>query len=217
MNEYDDEIQFLTSNKDFIIFKCYNREAKYNVFASYYFINKNNKECEKIVNLHLPYDPNHYYSLKNHVLIWNKDLTKSAVTMTYRLNPTDVNYVSCIYMIDWNTMTKTLLNDSKYQLAARQNDQIIQDKKEEERRADNAKYEENERLRAIARAIGWKCPACNGSGKGISTMEVSGTSSSTTITNNVNFNWSQTVGGSSTYSSTQHTCTVCGGSGVVHD
>jgi hypothetical protein len=164
----DENFLYCKSNKDFIVFNLWHFENKNDRFCSYYFINKKTLECDKIVNLHTPnFDSNNYnYSISSKGPKWNKYLDKSAYTIAYKLYPTDENYVSSIYIIDWNTGALKLLSDHEYQLTAlrKKDERIALDKVAIDKL--DASNREITKINEEINNAGHTCWMCKGTGHG---------------------------------------------------
>lgn len=165
------EVEFKTSNKEYLLFeskKGYPSYAEY----SYYFVNKKNNFCEKIVTLKTG---NQGIGWGN--IVWNNDFSKAAFSQRYKLNPSDQNTVTIAYIIDFENLSVTIIDDHQYQIDAI-NNKIAQDKeyslqaviKSQEvynRNAEitrqNAEIEaQNAQAKAERRA---KCTCCHGTGQ----------------------------------------------------
>lgn len=154
-------LKYVTSNSNYIIIE--------GGLSYYFFINKKTLECEKIVHLILPKDDkNNYaerrYEDKGKKLAWNKNLTKSALTLAYKLNPSDQTFVSCIYIINWNTLEVDLIKDSKYQLLAIQNEILLQKEADKEYQEIQARQRANTEIYEEL-SKGNMCTLCNGKGR----------------------------------------------------
>ncbi len=170
-------VEFVATNKDYIIFrsdsqeKVSNRDAYYyGGTNSYYFVNKKNNFCEKIINItHEKY--------MSYGIVFNSDFSLAAFSQKYQLDPNDSNYVNSVYVLDFENLTAKLLDDHEYQIDAI-NNKIIQDK-EDKRQADIKDFERYNRNAAITKENAViqaqnaanqaertaKCLCCHGTGK----------------------------------------------------
>ena len=164
-------VEFITSNKDYLIFdskKGSNSYAEY----SYYFVNKKNNFCEKIVTLKTGQG-----SLGWGNIVWNKDFSKAAFSQRFKLNSSDQQSVTSVSIIDFENLSAQLIDDHQYQLDA-MNNKIIQDKEDALQAAiksaevynhnaavtrQNAEIEaQNAKAKSERTA---KCTCCHGSGQ----------------------------------------------------
>ncbi len=169
------DVEFVTANKEYLLFKSYAKQkivgsdAFFSNAVSYYFVNKSNNFCEKIVNIN-------HQSIGNKI-VFNSDFSYAAFSQNYRLNPNDSNYVNSVYVIDFDNLTVKLIDDHQYQMEAI-NNKIIQDKEDALQAAiksqevynrnaeitrQNAEIEaQNAQAKAERRA---KCTCCHGTGQ----------------------------------------------------
>lgn len=91
------DVKFEYANNLYLIFK---EKAPGN---RYYFVNRQNNICEKIVNLRLPY--------KDINMVWDDNSLKSAMLFYNDPSQTSNNHATSIYIIDWNTLKVDILDD----------------------------------------------------------------------------------------------------------
>jgi hypothetical protein len=75
--------------------------------SRYYFVNRQNNICEKIINLLPP--------TRCSEMVWDDNLLKSAMlkynNLHYCENSPSKNYATTVYIIDWNTLSADILDD----------------------------------------------------------------------------------------------------------
>ena len=201
------DVEFVATNKDYIIFKSELSDNSGRV--SYYFVNKSNNFCEKIVTINGPSE-----------LVFNSDFSMAAYSKIYKLNPNDSNYVSSVYVLDFENLTAKLIDDHEYQMEAI-NNKIINDN-EYKRQSDEKDLEYYNRNAAITRQNEQvdaqnaaaqaertaKCLCCHGTGKQENKgMYLGEKTYSVTPVNGLGISHEETVSqyGASTYT----TCTCC--------
>lgn len=116
------DVEFVTANKEYIIFKS-NISENNRKKDSYYFVNKKNNFCEKIINI---------YNERVGDIVFNSDFSMAACNQKYKLNPNDSNLVNSVYILDLENLAVKLLDDNVYQMEAI-NNKIIQDKESADR------------------------------------------------------------------------------------
>ncbi len=166
-----DDVEFMEANKDYMIFKGHykpNKSDSNSTTMSYYFVNKKNNFCEKIINI---------ITQKNSLddIVFNSDFSKAAFSQKYQLSPNDniLDGVNSVYLLDFKNLSAKLLDDHQYQIDAI-NNKIIQDK-EAKTQSDIRDFEryqitkqnkeiENQNAAAQAERTA-KCLCCHGTGQ----------------------------------------------------
>ncbi len=121
------DVEFVTANKDYLLFKSLSlqkivgSEAFTSNGVSYYFVNKSNNFCEKIININ-------HQAIGNNI-VFNSDFSKAAYSQNYKLNPSDSKYVNSVYIIDFENLSVKFIDDHQYQIDAI-NNKIVQDKED---------------------------------------------------------------------------------------
>jgi hypothetical protein len=184
------EVEFITSNKEYLLFeskKGYPSYAEY----SYYFVNKKNNFCEKIVTLKTGHEGIGWGNI-----VWNNDFSNAAFSRRYKLNSSDQNSVTIAYIIDFENLSVQLIDDYQYQQDAI-NNKIIQDKEDSLQAAiksqevysrnaeitrQNAEIDaQNAQAKAERRS---KCTCCHGTGQETKLGMYMGQESITTVSVN---------------------------------
>jgi hypothetical protein len=154
------DVEYITSNKNHIIFRNRNLRA---FMEDYYFVNIKNNFCEKIVTIKTSFGGD---------IVFNDDFSKAGYLKDYKLNETDYDRVTSIYLIDFNSLTSTFIDDHDYQISAINNAKQQAAKDEAKYQAFMAKnaeiQKENDainRLNAEAKAKRRaNCSCCKGTG-----------------------------------------------------
>ncbi len=165
------EVEFVTSNKEYLIFESKKGSNSYAEY-SYYFVNTKNNFCEKIVTLKTGQGAIGWGNI-----VWNKDFSKAAFSQRYKLNPSDQKDVTSVSIIDFENLSVQLIDDHQYQQDAI-NNKIVQDTEDAKRAAiksaevynrnaaitrQNAEIEaQNAKAKAERRS---KCTCCHGTGQ----------------------------------------------------
>jgi len=190
-------VELEIANENYMIFKDLHRQDKDDK-KTFYFINKKNNSCEKIVTLNGKYID----------LVWNEDLTKSCMQLNSKLPENLVpdvykfGYYVSLYIIDWETFQIKFVDDHTNQLnylALAKSNKLASDISYQQYNAEvaaiNKKNNEIETRNAAAQIERTsKCICCLGTGqKEIKGMYLGSKTYSVTPVNGLGISHNETV------------------------